>query len=45
MPLASSLRIGLEERSLKALKETAYFLVQAVLETNLNSIQSGVGIL
>jgi DNA repair protein RecO (recombination protein O) len=45
MPLASSLRIGLEERSLKALKETTYFLVQAVLETNLNSIQSGVGIL
>ena len=45
LPLASSLRIGLEERSLKALKETAYFLVQAVLETNLNSIQSGVGIL
>ena len=45
MPLAASLRIGLEERSLKAIKDTAYFLVQAVLETNLNSIQSGVGIL
>ena len=45
MPLEAALRIGLEERSLKALKETAYFLIQAVLETNLNSIQSGVGIL
>ena len=45
LPLASSLRVGLEERSLKAVKETAFFLVQAVLETNLNSIQSGVGIL
>jgi DNA repair protein RecO (recombination protein O) len=45
MPLAAALRIGLEEHSLKAVKETAYFLVQAVLETNLNSIQSGVGIL
>jgi DNA repair protein RecO (recombination protein O) len=45
IPLASSLRIGLEERSLNALKETTYFLVQAVLETQLNSIQSGVGIL
>lgn len=45
MPLEAALRIVLEERSLKALKETAYFLVQAVLETNLNSIQSGVGIL
>jgi DNA repair protein RecO (recombination protein O) len=45
MPLAAAVRVGLEERSLRALKETAYFLVQATLETNLNSIQSGVGIL
>ncbi len=45
MPLAAALRVGLEERSLRVLKETLYFLVQAVLETNLNTIQSGVGIL
>jgi DNA repair protein RecO (recombination protein O) len=45
MSLSAAIRVGLEERSLKALKETAYFLVQAALETNLNSIKSGVGIL
>ena len=45
MPLAAALRVGLEERSLRALKETVYFLVQAMLEANLNSIRSGVGII
>jgi DNA repair protein RecO (recombination protein O) len=45
MPLAAAARVGLEEQSLRALKETVYFLVQAVLETNLNAIQSGVGII
>jgi DNA repair protein RecO (recombination protein O) len=45
MPLDAAVRVGLEERSVGALKETAYFLVQAVLETKLNAIQSGVGIL
>jgi len=44
-PLYAAMRVGLEERSLRTLKETVYFLVQAMLETNLNSIQSGVGIL
>jgi recombinational DNA repair protein (RecF pathway) len=45
MPLAAAVRVGLEEKSLRALKESAYFLVQAVLETDLNALRSGVGIL
>jgi hypothetical protein len=45
MPLAAAARIGLEERSVQALKECVYFLVQAMLEVNLKVIQSGAGIL
>jgi len=45
MPLEVAVRIGLEDRSLQAVKEAAYFLVQATLETNLNALKSGVGIL
>jgi DNA repair protein RecO (recombination protein O) len=45
MPLEAALRIGLEEQALQDLKASSYFLVQAVLETNLNALKSGVGIL
>ena len=45
MPLEVAVRIGLEDRSLQAVKEAAYFLVQATLETNLNALKSGVWIL
>jgi DNA repair protein RecO len=45
MPLDAALRVGLEERSLKALNQAVFFLVQAVLETSLNAIRSGAGIL
>ena len=45
VPLEAAVRIGLEDRSLQAVKEAAYFLVQATLETNLNALKSGVGIL
>jgi DNA repair protein RecO (recombination protein O) len=45
MPLSEAVRIGLEDESLQAVRDTAYYLVQAVLETNLNTLRSGVGIL
>jgi DNA repair protein RecO (recombination protein O) len=45
LPLEAAVRVGLEDQSLQAVKEAAYFLVQATLETNLNAIKSGVGIL
>jgi hypothetical protein len=45
MPLEVAVRIDLEDQSLQAVKEAAYFLVQATLETNLNALKSGVGIL
>ncbi len=45
LPLEAAARVGLEDQSLQAVKEAAYFLVQAALETNLNAIKSGVGIL
>ncbi|UCF98290.1 MAG: DNA repair protein RecO [Spirochaetaceae bacterium] len=44
-PLEAAVRVGLEGQSLEALTQATYFLVQAVLETNLNSLRSGVGIL
>ena len=45
MPLEQAVRIGLEEESLQAVKETVFFLVQAILETSLNAVKSGAGIL
>ena len=45
VPLQAAFRVGLEEESLRSLKEAVYFLVQAALETNLNALRSGVGIL
>ena len=45
VPLQAAVRVGLEEESLRSLKEAVYFLVQAALETNLNALRSGVGIL
>jgi len=45
LPLEAALRIGLSRESLQALKNAVYYLVQAVLETSLNSLRSGVGIL
>ncbi len=44
-PLEAAVRVGLEEQSLQALKEGTFFLTQAVLETGLNALRSGVGIL
>jgi DNA repair protein RecO (recombination protein O) len=44
MDLAAATRIRLEQRSLRALKEGVYFLVEALLETSLNVLRSGVGI-
>jgi DNA repair protein RecO (recombination protein O) len=45
MPLEQAVRVGLEEESLRAVKETVFFLVQAILETRLNAVKSGAGIL
>jgi DNA repair protein RecO (recombination protein O) len=45
MSLEAALPIDLEEKALQALKASAYVLIQTVLETNLNTIKSGVGIL
>jgi DNA repair protein RecO (recombination protein O) len=45
IPLRATIRIGLEQRSLDALKAAAYGLIQAALETKLNALNSGVGIL
>ena len=45
MPLEVAVRVGLEDRSIQAVKEAAYFLVQAALETDLKVLKSGVGIL
>ncbi len=43
--LGKALKVGLEDDSVRALKEVLYQLVQGVLEVNLNSIKSGSGIL
>ncbi len=45
LPLGPAVKIGLAEGSLAALKEAAHALIQAALETKLNALASGAGIL
>jgi DNA repair protein RecO (recombination protein O) len=45
LPLSQAVRVRLEDEALRSLKEAAYFLVQSGLETGLNAIRSGAGIL
>lgn len=45
LPLAQAAVVGLEQASLRALRDAAYFLVQNSLESSLNSLHCGAGIL
>ncbi len=45
LPLIQAAKVGLDERSLTALKSIIYLFIQGILETGLNTIRCGAGIL